>query len=71
MVAKSLSYKGDVSEITHAIIDQNRLKDVSRDFVTSLFEAGVHCCVPEYIGEFKKYCLKVFVDRTDSVFINT
>ena len=49
VVARSIPYEG-TDVLTHAIIDPNRLKEVSIEHIESMHKSGVHCCVPEYIG---------------------
>ena len=63
VVARSLPYRGSVEEVTHAIIDPNRIKDLPWSEIENLHKAGIHCCVSEYIGKmdtvFSVYFLNV------------
>nr|XP_026696149.1 DNA topoisomerase 2-binding protein 1-like isoform X2 [Ciona intestinalis] len=52
VVATSLPYSGPLEGITHAILDQNKIKQIPSTDVENLVRAGVHCCLPEYIAEY-------------------
>ncbi|CAK8679700.1 unnamed protein product [Clavelina lepadiformis] len=52
IIAKSLPYTHTLEGVTHAIIDPGKAKQLPRSEISRLVEAGVHCCVPEYIADF-------------------
>nr|CAB3267172.1 DNA topoisomerase 2-binding protein 1-like [Phallusia mammillata] len=52
VLSRALPYHGPIGDVTHAIIDVNRVKQLPGSELEALVRANVHCCVPEYIADF-------------------